>query len=281
MSDTQGADGAQTDAAAPKGDIEATARRMGWRPKEEFKGDEAKWVEADTFVAKIQDEVPLLKRTLRDMDAKFAKQEKKLEEAVQVLSEFRDFASKGEERAYQRAMTDLLAKREVAVASADTAAFHSAQADIDKLNAEAKAATTPKKPVEETEARTVPAPPKAITDWMDDNPWYSSDTLLHNVAKGIDATILKEQPGLGLSDRLAKVKAEVMARFPEKFGVNTRRDAPGAVGASDSPRTTAKRGGKSYDDLPPDAKRACDKFVKTIPKFTREQYLKTYAWGEA
>ena len=39
-------------------DIEAEARKHGWRPKEEFKGDPARWTDAETFV-KRADEVML------------------------------------------------------------------------------------------------------------------------------------------------------------------------------------------------------------------------------
>jgi hypothetical protein len=35
-------------------------------------------------------------------------------------------------------------------------------------------------------------------------------------------------------------------------------------------------GGKSYSDLPPDAKAMCDDFVKRVPGFTRDRYVKDY-----
>lgn len=279
MSDVQGAEatsGAENASIAQTGDIEATARRMGWRPKEEYKGDESKWVDADSFVAKVQDEVPLLKRTLRDMDGRFARLEKKYDEQTQVLTDFREFASRGEQRAYERALDELKAKREVAVASADTAAFHAAQSEIDKLNSETKPTTTVKKDPP-TDTTRVPEIHPAMAAWYEKNQWFNNDTLLHNVAKGFDAQIMKDQPGIDLADRLERVTEMVKERFPEKFGGNTRREAPGAV-LTPGANTTTRRNAKSYDNLPADAKKACDKYVKTIPGFTREQYVKTYAW---
>lgn len=280
MSDVAGAEanaGAEHADVAQNGDIEATARRMGWRPKTEFKGDESKWVDADSFVAKVQDEVPVLKRTLRDMDQKFARLEKKFEEQTQVLTDFRDFASRGEQRSYERALAELKSKRDIAVASADTAGFNSVQAEIEKLNVETKPTTTAR--VERTDTQVQQTPPREITDWIADNPWYNNDTVLHNAAKGFDQQILKDSPGMSIAERLAAVKSEVQKRWPEKFG-NTRRDAAGAVltpGASSNGRKPAK----SYDNLPAEAKKACDKFVKTIKGFTREQYVKDYAWDES
>lgn len=281
MSDVQGAEanaGAENAAVAQNGDIEATARRMGWRPKTEFKGDEAKWVDADSFVAKVQDEVPVLKRTLRDMDQKFARLEKKFEEQTQVLTDFRDFASRGEQRSYERALAELKSKRDIAVASADMAGFNSVQAEIEKLNVETKPTTTAK-PAEKIETEVQQAPPREITDWIAENPWYNNDTVLHNAAKGLDQQFLKDAPGMSLADRLAAVKAEVQKRWPEKFG-NTRRDAAGAVLTPGS-TSNGRKPAKSYDNLPAEAKKACDKFVKTIKGFTREQYVKDYDWTEA
>lgn len=282
MSDVQGAEadaGAENTgsvAQADTGDIHAKARRMGWRPREEFNGDPKRWVDADLFVAKVQDDVPFLKETLRTMDRKFSKLEQQLLEQTQVLTDFREFASRGEQRAYERALDELKAKREVAVASADTAAFHAAQSEIDKLNAETKPTTTVKRDTTPDTTR-VPEIHPAMAAWYEKNQWFNNDTLLHNVAKGYDAQIMKDQPGIDLADRLERVTEMVKERFPEKFGGNTRREAPGAV-LTPGANTATRRNAKSYDNLPADAKKACDKYVKTIPGFTREQYVKTYAW---
>lgn len=289
MSDIQGAEGSPgaegaTQAAIGGGDMEAAARRMGWRPKEEYKGDPTKWVEADAFVERVQDEVPRLKRTLSDMDQKFARLEKAFKEQTEVLTDFREFASRGEQRAYERALSDLTTKRQIAVASADVDGFNAVEAEIKKLNADTKPATTAK-PAAEVETPKPPPTDPAITAFIDANPWFNADGVLNATAKALDADLMAQFPGMPLAERLAKVKAEVQSRFPEKFG-NTRRDAPGSVLSPSSPNP-GRRSAKSYENLPPEAKKACDKFVKTMPpdrtgkRYTREDYVKDYDWGDA
>jgi hypothetical protein len=42
-------------------DFDAEAREHGWRPKDEFPGDAAKWVDAETFMKRADEVMPLLK----------------------------------------------------------------------------------------------------------------------------------------------------------------------------------------------------------------------------
>jgi hypothetical protein len=71
---------------------------------------------------------------------------------------------------------------------------------------------------------------------------------------------------------------EVGKRAKEVFKhklVNSRRDEPSAVeGGGSKP----KKGGKTFDDLPAEGKKAFDRFAKQIPGFTKEDYLKNYVW---
>jgi hypothetical protein len=70
---------------------------------------------------------------------------------------------------------------------------------------------------------------------------------------------------------------------PEKFS-NTRREAPSAVGASNGGAPMRKKNDKSYENLPAEAKKACDKLVTQMKShkkpFTREEYVANYEWPE-
>lgn len=291
MSDVQGAQessAAENAAVAQTGDAETTARRMGWRPKDEFKGDAAKWVDAETFVAERWDDLPKLRRTVRDMETGFKRLEGQLKEQTEVFSNYRDFASRAEQRAYERARGELEAKLQVAVASADTEGFKQVQAELKQLEKDtppgkpATAATT----TTERKVDTPAEPPREITEWIAENPWFNSDLELHEAAKSLDAGLRASHPGMPYSERLAMVKERVMRNYPEKFGANARRDAPSSV-ANPGGATPPRKKGKTYDDLPPEAKKACDKYVKTIPpdkngkKYTRDDYVRDYDWSDA
>lgn len=269
------ASGAQEAAAAPA-EVESVARRMGWRPEEEYAGPKENFIPADQFVARVQENIPVLKRTLRDMSARAEKQDRELGEMKQVLTDFRDFASRSEARAYDRARGDLLAQREVAVTHADTETFKRVEADIAKLEETAKP-----RPVDPATARTSPAPgtpDPAITSWIEANPWFTTDQELHEAAKGFDAGLLKSKPGLSVAERLAAVKEKIARSYPEKFE-NPRRDAAAAVSTPSGGNGRRAANAKTYENLPSEAKKACDKFVKTIPGFKREDYVKDYDWS--
>ena len=73
---------------------------------------------------------------------------------------------------------------------------------------------------------------------------------------------------------LAQVELRVKKQFPDKFK-NPKKDNPPEVETGRaSPQRESK---KTYADLPPDAKRACDQFVKD-GTLTKEQYLEIYEW---
>src|SRR6185436_4853984 len=90
----------------PNTEVEGRARRMGWRPQEEFRGPKDKWVDASQFVERGETELPVLRERFRALDDKFTRLERensklshKIEDQTTVLKEFRDYSRQGEERA--------------------------------------------------------------------------------------------------------------------------------------------------------------------------------------
>jgi hypothetical protein len=262
-------------------DIEARAFRMGWRPKDQYKGPEADWIPADQFVERVTETLPVLKRTLKTMEERSERLERKLADTEQVLVDFREYATRADMRAYEKAKKELMAQRDVAIQHADIETVRSVETQIADLDKTAKpSAPVEKRSAAETDRAVAPDP--AITEWVAENSWFNSDSLLHGVAQSIDVAIQTEKPGLPIRDRLAMVKEEVQRRFPEKFG-NPRREAASAVSGSNgvTPRRPAA---KSYENLPAEAKKACDKIVAQFKghkkPFTREEYVANYDWGD-
>ncbi len=62
-------------------------------------------------------------------------------------------------------------------------------------------------------------------------------------------------------------------KFPEKFG-NPRRSRPSPVEGATSAGGKQKKG-KSYDDLPPEAKSTCDRYVEQ-GLMKKDEYVKEY-----
>lgn len=253
-------------------DIEGQARRMGWVPKEEFRGDPARWTDAKSFVDRGQTELPILRERNRTLDRRLESTERELKEVKEVLVEVREFNSRSEERAFNRAKTELEQQRREAVEQADVGAVETIQRQIDELE--------PPKPV------TKPATPPntgtpevdAVTrEWGRQNPWFLTDPEMNATAQAIHTALGKSNPDMPLRENLAEVRRRVMLAYPERFD-NPRRQAPAAV-APTTPTTQRRTTGKTYEDLPPDAKKQCDKFVKQIPGYKREQYVADYDWN--
>ena len=277
MSDTQAAEAPST---------EARARAQGWRPKEEFKGPVERWRDAETFLKASEDFMPValernrvMEKNLTEARAEIQGLKGELGEVKSVLTEFREFASKADQRAYDKARRELLAEREVAVSHADQAAFKDAEARLVELDKGApKPVIAPVVEAVRQAAASVQVDP-VITQWIYDNPWVNSDPVVNAAAKAADLKFQATYPALPLADRLGMVRTEMARRFPEFFE-NASREAPSAVAPPSGGSPVRKTNKHSYDNLPPEARKACDKFVKKIPGFKVEDYVRDYDWPE-
>lgn len=252
-------------------EAEVKARRLGWVPKEEFKGDPEKHRSAEEFLERGSNLLPLLQRDNERLHRTVDKVERELRETKEVLTEFRDFASKSEERAYKRAKAELESKLDGAIQSADVDTARQARRELAELESEQR--QVPKVEPKKEEPKADPV----FQSWIAENDWFNKSESLRGYATEIFGELERSQPGRPASELLAETKNKVMDKFPERFGINPRREGAAAVAAPQGGAAPKKKG-KTYEDLPPEAKRACDKFVKTIPGYTRDKYVKDYDW---
>lgn len=261
-------------------DIIAQAKVMGWRPKDEFRGDPDKFVPPDKFVQKGLTVLPVLQENYRKLGDKFAKVTDELGDVKQVLTEFREFSKSAEQRAYERAKKELETRRDEAVRSADPDTFKALDQELRDL--EKSAPREPEKKEEKKQAE--PTVSEDVSRWIKDNPWFEADAELKEIA------IVRHGQNLqrGMSERasLEKLTDDIKRRFPEKFDdgddddgddePRRRKPAPVASPSGDRKRTK----GKTFDDLPPEAKAAYQKFAKMMPGYTKTEYLASYDWSE-
>lgn len=271
MSDVHAAADATTIDSPIVNEAEGKARRLGWVAKDEFKGDPERWRPAEEFLERGETLLPLLKRDNERLHRLVTDTQTQLKEVQESTKELLNFTSKAEERAYKRAKAEIESRVEQAAASADPNAVRQGMRELDELNAE-QVKPAPKK----EETKTVTADP-VIQDWIEKESWFIKSPVLNTYATDVFGELERSAPGMSKSDILAETKKRTMEKFPEKFGINPKREEAGAV-AQPSGQIAARKGKKTYDDLPADAKKACDKFVKTIPNYTREQYCKDYDW---
>ena len=234
------------------------AKRQGWVPQDEYSGPEDKWVDADTFVKKGKEINALLRK-----DNDFLKRE--VAEMKTTMMEFKKFHADTEKRAYERAMADLRDQKKEAISTGDGDKVLQIDDAIDELKSQ--------KPVP---VKATPQIDPSFIQWNEENKWFGQDKELTNEANLIGEVIKRQNPTLLGAEFLDEVTKRVKKMYLEKF-TNANRNRPSPVEGTTAPKANSK-GGKGYNDLPPEAKAACQKFEKQ-GLITREAYLKEY-FGE-
>lgn len=239
------------------GTTEDQARRMGWSPKEEFRGAPEKWTDAETFVKNGMESLPILRERNRTL-------QRSVEDLTKSVGEFKKMSDTAYERAYSKAKKELEAEVKRAAKAGDeqgAAAASTELADLEADKAKREAVKDQDDPV--------------FNNWAAENAWYN-DPDLKVEAEGEAFKLRKrgeKSEGVAFLD---KVKEKIKERFPEKFA-NPRRQGNGSVErASPGGDETASRGKKGWDSLPADAKAAGERYVKQKLFKDKQAYAESY-----
>lgn len=222
-------------------DFEAEASKMGWVPEDKFRGDKSRWVDAKTFVERGHQVLPIVKAQLR-------KTEEELAQVRQAAKEFQDFTSAAKERE----VGEWKAKYEEALRAKSEALT---QGDGDKfIEAEEK-----QRELEASKPQPKTEPPKvdpAFAAWRADNEWYGVDEARTRRANLIGAVLAAD--GMKGREFYDAVDAELDRRERDEQGTaRTGAQRGGKVAA-------ASKGAHTYENLKPEYKTACDRFVKNL-----------------
>lgn len=263
----------QADAPDPK--AEEAAREKGWRPKDEWTGDDSKWMPAPEFLE-------MNSRRMAQADgiakAEIGRLEREVKELKSTIGDLGSHLKKADTRAYERARKDLEAEMRAAVADGDTEAFDRVNADIKALEKEVAEETKP-------EPKKDDGASPAFEAWHKDNDWYFGET-----AASIKMTAFADQalgpmkrkyPDLPEREFLDKIAALVKEEFPDQFE-NTRRKKPPAV--EGAPNGGGGGGdGSMWSKVDKPGRDAFAKFVKQglfeDKKEDREKYADDYLNG--
>ena len=251
-------------------DYEKEASAEGWAPREDWKGDPEKWVDAEEFVRRGEEILPIVNAKNRKLTEQVEALKGDVENLKKGSSEFREFANKAVERETRekdKALADLEAIKVKAIDDADGKGVVAAEREMERIRSQPVTANTPVNPV--------------TAEWMIDNPWYDETSPDFDEDKTIYADgyadrLARQKPhlvgGRAFLDALAKV---VDKKFPPE---NPKREQGSGV-------ENTEVGGrpqpvKGFDSLPQEAKDAYAHFAETIPGYTEEEYLETYKLGE-
>lgn len=252
---------------------EKRARAMGWRPKEEFKGDPEHWIDAAQFADNADKSLPLAKAEARRALERADRLEAELRKQQEDIKRFAAFHAKVEEDSYNRAREQL--RRELIEARHSFDADKELQVE-DQLRAldyeQRTRATAPQREPEPVAPQVDPE----VSHWLEDagKTWGKNPRAVQMSQMVAEEMRKNGEDSTGVAF-LEKVKHAMRKEFPQFFDgmTNERRSsaAPVASGAGAAPRSK----GKGFADLPADAKQACRDFVKR-GFVTEAQYVKEY-----
>ena len=197
----------QTEKPAPS-EMEQKALEMGWRPREEFDGNEDDFIDAKEFVRRkpLFDKIDHTNRELKNVK--------------KALGSFKQHYSKVEEVAVQKAIAQLKAARKEALSEGDGDRF-------DAIDEQLQNAQTQLRQIEAVKNQPVvdeSEPHPDFVQFTQRNGWYQNDSELtkfaDNLGMGLAAT------GMKPTEVLAEIEKQVRSRFPAKFRNSRKEEAP-------------------------------------------------------
>lgn len=267
--------------------VEAKARGMGWTPKDQWRGNPDNWFDANEYVKRGEQIMPILQANNRKSEAKLAAQEVELQktknalqaaqESIAVLTQINtkttisDAKAKRKEllRRQAQARKDENDELEVEIgeeiADATTAIAQAEEA----LEEETPVTQGKKGGKQQQQQQTVEAPDPATDPdyqaWLVENPWFKTDMRKAGIATAIGADIKRSPEGKDLKGRafFDKVSEEVNKLFePHRRSTGSKVEGGGANGGGGGgggggSNDSGSGGDKTFADLPADAKAVC------------------------
>jgi hypothetical protein len=258
--------------------VEKEARLLGWVDKSEYRDGEH-WVDAETFVKRGKEINPILRKNNETLLKKLAERDREIAEVKAVAAEFKKFTKDAAERKVKELETQIKELREqkkTAVTQGDGEAVVALDDAIDEIKEQQRAAKAEvAKPEPKPQPETLPLDPDLVS-WMEENTWFGSDMKMTRVADAIGVEIAQSYPALQGKAFLEKLNEELEEVLPAKYK-KTQRANLVEGNTTSANRPTASRSKHSYENLPSDAKAACDRYVKQ-GLMTKEQYVEEYDW---
>jgi hypothetical protein len=242
--------------------VEAAARKQGWKPLNDpdYKGDPADWVDAKEFVGRR----PLFD-TIHDLKRQLVKNEQQTSRDMQVIKQ--QFSSM-QEVAFKRALEELQAARDNAIANADVEVVKQLDKEIETKKFDHIKSTQVAQQVTQQVEQT-----PYMKDWREKNPWFDKDPELQDEAVSIGVGYMMKNQGVSQEKMLAHVSDRIKKIYPEKFPSGRKiteedddvGDTTSKVEGSTSTRLgeKSKKGKLTVADLTDEQKQALKTFLKT------------------
>lgn len=265
-------------------DIKREALEMGWIPPERYRGDPEKFIEAEDFVERGRNFIPILKKNnekmlsqLGQMRGELDQTKQALGEAINALQQFKQFHEENAKNAYARARRELLKQKGEAMKEEDFDKVVAIEDNIHQMDQQMAAAQSKPPTKEKKDEKQPPALDPVMQQWINQNAdWYGVNAEKTAYANSIALKVRRENPNLIGLEFLDMVKEEVEIAFGSKRGkkkveeeeeeeVDDRANGKVASGSRQSSFNGKGKGNKlTYDKLDPEAKKICDRYEQQL-----------------
>lgn len=235
--------------------IEQKAMEMGWKPKEQFAGNEEDFVDAKEFVRR------------QPLFDKISQQSREIKEVRKALEAFKNHYTTVQETAYKQALNDLKKARREALTEGDGDRFEQLDDEIKSVEKQVEAIK------EAAAAPVAPELPQEFVSWQNQNRWYTEVGYMRQWADDYGISLAKS--GLSPSEVLKKVSEGVRKEFPHKFTNPNKAAAPAVSENKPSGGSTPKGLAAVEASLSETDRKAMETFVRN-GLLTKEQYLKDF-----
>lgn len=252
-------------------EVETKAKELGWAPKDQFRGDPEKWIDAEAFVKRGEELMPILRAnntkllaeisTLRGELSNTRNMLNAASESIDALKEFNNSATIKEAKAKRAELTAALAE---ARKDGDVEGELEITDKLEETRQAIKDAESDKGKEKPTNGQQPQAKDDPVFQaWLAENSWFTEDKRRRSITIAI-ATELRNDPetaNLKGKPFLDKVVAELEKTFPakERPGGGKPRVEGGGRGGGEGSGGGSDDVGKTYSDLPSEVKSICDK----------------------
>lgn len=265
-------------------DMKKQALDMGWIPPERYKGDPEKFIEAEDFVERGKNFLPILKKNnekligqMSEIRGELSQTKVALGDAINALNEFKRFHEESSKNAFERARQSLLLQKRDAMKEEDfdkvtqiEDTIH--QMDRQMVEAEKKEEAEKGKRKEKREGEGGEGKIDPVMQhWMTENTWYGADKKKTAYANAIAPALREEYPSVIGLDFLNLLRDEVEERFngggKKEKTVDEEDDSNSGgkrekVGSGRNSTSYGEKRGKklTYADLDGEARKVCDRY---------------------
>lgn len=248
--------------------VEREARELGWSPKDQWRGDPAQWRDADEFLQRGREILPIVNAQNRRLLTELSEAKNQLAalkgtvtQQSQTVKDLLEHQATEIKRQVEDRLKDLRADKRAAIKEGD----HDRAADIeDQIDATRDAlaeANKPKPtPAEPAKEEATSYEPWAVEFGQANEDWLGKDKRKTALFGAICEDLFANST-LRAGALLAKAKEEMEATLGEKRAPAAKSEG-GSGGWSGSSGGGGSKGGKAYNDLPADAKEVCKSQAK-------------------